>query len=160
MPAPTWNRSRLRAFAGRLATACLLLGAGAGAAAAPADDPSIAIELNRLEDMEGGCRISFVLTNALPVSVEAMSIEAVLFAPNGGVERFLLLKTRPLPQGRTRVQQFDVASTGCGDIGQILLNDVTACTGDGLDAAGCLTALRPSSRTAIPFVTALTPTGD
>jgi|GEM_PF-453786 len=121
------------------------------------DGGEITVELNRLEDVEKACRLSFVFTNTLPVAVEGLAIEAVLFDANGQVDRFLLLKARPLAPAKTRVQQFDVGQATCPEIGSVLLNDVTACAGDGLDAAACLDAVRPTSRADVPFDTALTP---
>jgi hypothetical protein len=130
----------------------------AGAAPAIAGDKSLEIELNRLEAVDNGCRLSFVLTNNMDVSVDALSMEAVLFDPDGRVDRFLLLKARPLPSGRTRVQQFDVGDTSCGRIARVLLNDITACAGDGLTPPACLDAIQPTSRADVPFTTALTAT--
>ncbi len=141
----------------------LLLLAGIGLAfPAPASAENtavgdITVELNRLEDVEKGCRLSFVFTNTMPVAVEGLAIEAVLFNADGQVDRFLLLKARPLSPAKTRVQQFDVGQATCSGIGSVLLNDVTACAGDGLDAAACLDAVKPTSRAAVPFATALTP---
>ncbi len=54
-----------------------------------------------------------------------------------------------------------VAGTEAGkEFSRVLLNDVTACAGEGLDARACLDAIRPTSRADIPFTTALSPTGD
>jgi hypothetical protein len=137
--------------------AFLLLLAGIGPTAA--SDASISIELNRLETVEQNCRLSFVLTNGLPTDVDALSIEAVLFDTDGVVHRFLLLKARPLPPGKTRVQQFDVGDTDCAGIGSILLNDITDCAGEGLSPAACLEAIRPTSKADIPFTASMPPGG-
>ncbi len=129
----------------------------AGAAPAIAADGGLGIELNRLEPVDSGCRLSFVLTNTMDVSVDALSMEAVLFDGEGRVDRFLLLKARPLPAGRTRVQQFDVGETSCDRIARVLLNDVTACAGGGLTPQSCLESIRPTSRSGVPFTTTLAP---
>lgn len=138
--------------------ALLLLLACIGPAAATTPDsdvPRVDIELNRLEQLDGGCRLTLMLTNGLPAAIDALSIEAVLFDGDGRVERFLLLKTRPLAMGRTRVQQFDVRDLACEAIGRMLLNDVTECAGEGLDPATCLAAIRVTSRGEIAFVSAV-----
>lgn len=152
------SRSRLSFLAAIAMLALPLLPVGAGSA--NGEETAILVELNRLETVETACRLSFVLTNGLDVSIETLSVEAVLFDTDDRVDRFLLLKTRPLPSGRTRVQQFDVASPSCGRIARILLNDVTACSGDGLTPSACLAALRPASRADVPFTTVLAPMGD
>ncbi|MEJ8572603.1 hypothetical protein [Microbaculum marinum] len=141
-----------------LATAALLLLAGCGPAAATSE--TVTIELNRLEDVQGGCRLSYVLTNGLPVSVEALALEVVLFDTDGRVDRFLLFKARPLPVAKTRVQQFEIGDTACGAIGRVLLNDVTDCAGEGLSPGSCLAAIRTQSRADVPFVSTLSPDGD
>lgn len=141
----------------------LLLLTSIGSAAAASE--TITIELNRLEDVESGCRMSFVMTNGLKEPVEGITMEAVLFDRDGIVARFLLLKSRPMPVGKTRVQQFDVANTACDALGQVLLNDVTACAGQAptsepLTPERCLEAIETASRASIPFSTTLTPSSD
>lgn len=157
-PVP-WGRGKIRRPAGRswwpnaiAGTVLLLL---AATAPAMAGDGGLDIDLNRLEAVDGGCRLSFVLTNTMDVSVDALTMEAVLFDGEGRVDRFLLLKAWSLPAGRTRVQRFDVGETSCERIVRVLLNDVTACAGDGLAPAACLEAIRPASRSGIPFTTTL-----
>ncbi len=138
--------------------ALLLLLACIGPAAATTPETDAArldVELNRLEQTDGGCRLTMMFTNGLPASIDALSIEAVLFDSEGRVERFLLLKTRPLATGRTRVQQFDVRDIACGMIGRALLNDVTECDGEGLNPAMCLAAINVTSRSEVAFVSAV-----
>lgn len=127
---------------------------------AAASNPQITIELNRLEDVPNSCRLSFVLTNGLTVPVDALTIETVLFDQNGRVDRFLLLKARPLPVGKTRVQQFDVGQASCGAIGRVLLNDVTECAGEALGPAICLSAIKTDSKTEVPFVSTMSPSDE
>lgn len=147
------NPARGKVFAG------LFLAAGLGLAAAPAwsADEGISIELNRLEPVEDACRISLVFTNALPVPVESLAIETVLFNTGATVERFLVLKSRPLLPKKIRVQQFDVRGVPCDRFGKLLLNDVKACKAGELDSAACLDRLKPSSRDQkVPFVSTVT----
>jgi hypothetical protein len=141
-----------------LVRALLLLLACIGPAAATTSDKPPArldLELNRLEDMDGGCRLTLMFTNGLDAAIEAMSIETVLFDPEGRVIRFLLLKPRPLSPGRTRVQQFDIRDLACPAIARVLLNDVTDCVGEGLDPAICLAAINVTSRDGVAFVPAV-----
>lgn len=134
-----------------LAVASVLL-AAAGPAAAAESKGAISIELNRLQDVEGSCRLSLVFTNGLPATVSSLSIETVLFDKSGQVDRFLVLKSRPLPAGKIRVQQFDVEGAKCGQFGRLLLNDVRDCAAGELKDAACLERIRPSSRAEMPFV--------
>lgn len=125
---------------------CILAGA-----AARAEESGIGIELNRLQTVKEACRISLVFTNNLEEPVEELTIEIVLFNADGAVERFLVLKSNPLPEGKIRVQQFDADGLSCDSIGRVLLNDVPACKIEGLERTACLEAIRPSSRTDADF---------
>jgi len=150
---------------GSAAGAILALTAFFGAApdnlalALDAERPSLGIELNRLQDKGSACRLSLVFTNGMVEAISALTIETVLFDKNGSVERFLVLKSRPLPPGKIRVQQFDVRGVKCDSIGKLLLNDVKECKSGSLDAASCLELIRPSSRTGIPFISTAMPSG-
>lgn len=121
-----------------------------------AQDASVGIELNRLQEVEGACRISLVFTNGLAQAVEALSIETVLFNKDGAVERFLVLKPNPLPSGKVRVQQFDLKGLGCDGVGKVLLNDVKECKIEGVSPDDCLGVIKPSSRTDADFYSSTT----
>lgn len=125
--------------------ACLVL-AGIGGKASAQDTPSIAVELNRLQQTDATCRLSLVFTNLLPVAIDALELETVLFDTEGRAGRFLILKSQPLVPGKVRVHQYDLDDTSCEAIGSVLINDVIACDGDGLNPAGCLSRLDVSSR--------------
>jgi len=116
------------------------------------DDGKISIELNRVSEVKDACRMSFVFTNGLEVPVETLLIETVLFNKEQSVERFLVLKSRPLSPRKIRVQQFDVRGVACGRLGKLLLNDIKDCKTGDLTAAGCLEKIVPSSRTDVPFI--------
>lgn len=142
----------MRLAAALLAGAVLLHGA-----AARADDGTIGIELNRLQQVEDACRISLVFTNRLEQPVETLSIETVLFNAQGAVERFLVLKSNPLGPGKIRAQQFDATGLACESIGRLLLNDVKECEGADLTRQACLEAIEPSSRTEVDFISTTAP---
>lgn len=120
--------------------------------AAWGDEGFISIELNRVSEAKGACRLSFVFTNNMDIAVEALSIETVLFNKKGSVERFLVMKSRPLSPKKIRVQQFDIRSVKCESMGRILLNDVKHCKVSTLTQQECLDRIKPNSRTDVPFV--------
>jgi len=115
-------------------------------------ESNLSIELNRLSPVKDACRMSFVFTNGLDVSIDELSIETVLFNKSESVERFLVLKSRPLTPKKIRVQQFDVRGVSCDAFGKLLLNDVKGCSGGGMSAADCLARIKPSSRADVPFI--------
>ena len=153
----SWQRRVWRSTASCIALGlALLLSAAANAIGAETTGRSISIELNRAQEQRAACRLSFVFTNGVGQPVAKLAIETVLFNTKGQVERFVVLRSRPLPKNKIRAQQFDVKGVKCGDLGRILLNDVKACTIPGVDLADCLGLMRTSSRAGIPFISTTT----
>lgn len=111
-----------------------------------ADTPSLVLELNAVAEQEAGCRITFVATNMLGADLSALVLEAVIFTPDGLVDRLALLDFQDLPQARPRVRQFDLPGLSCDRIGQVLINAVGTCTADGLPSAACTDAIQVASR--------------
>lgn len=112
-------------------------------AAGTAQAQDLQIDLNTLDAQPGACRLTFVASNTTEFSIERLVIEAVLFTKAGRVAQFTLFDFAALPMGRQRVRQFDVAGLACDDLGQVLLNGVSAC--DGADPAACAASLKPES---------------
>lgn len=111
-----------------------------------AQAPALHLELNAVEDQQGGCRVTFVATNRLEADIAALVVEAVIFTPDGLVDRLALLDFQTLPQTRPRVRQFDLPALTCDGIGQVLINAVGTCTATGIDPAACGAAMAVSSR--------------
>ena len=111
-----------------------------------AEAPKLSLELNAVADQDSGCRITFVATNTLGADISALVVEAVILTPDGLVDRLALLDFQTLPQARPRVRQFDLPGLPCDRIGQMLINAVGTCTGDGLPPDGCAAAMTLSSR--------------
>ena len=138
-----------------LAAALSVSGTGiakAQEAASPPDAPFLSIELNRLEQQTGTCRLTFVAQNGLGVDVSAIVIETVLFDRTDQVIDLTLFDFQGLPDGSPRVRQFDLAAVDCASLGRVLLNDVHACTGANLTPEVCADGLRWSSRTDVEVV--------
>ena len=111
-----------------------------------AETPSLGLELNAVTEQDAGCRVTFVATNGLGADLAALVLEAVIFTPEGQVDRLALLDFQTLPQTRPRVRQFDLPGLACGRIGQVLINAVGTCTGAGLAPDACAQAISVSSR--------------
>lgn len=111
------------------------------------------LELNSAADTDAGdCRLTYVATNRTTVGLDQASYEVAVFDGNGIVSRILVLAFGALPEGKTRVVQFDIAGQTCGNTSRIVVNDVAACvpsSGDG--GAVCLDALTTASRAPIQF---------
>lgn len=139
--------NRLRA--GLLALPVLLAATGIAAGENRGDMPQpgdLSLQLNTLETVERGCRLTFVMHNGLGQAIEALGVELALFAPDGGVSAIIALDAGALPAKKTQVQRFVAPDVACADIARVLLNDLTRCDGEGLSPAFCIARLRVSSR--------------
>ncbi|MEP5754993.1 MAG: hypothetical protein ABJ359_09075 [Nitratireductor sp.] len=140
--------------ASRILTAILALSPVAGGPALAqtgAPGPSLTLELNAIEPGDGVCRFTFVIANRLGAALDKAAFEIVLFDKAGLVDRLVTLDFKALPQGKTKVRQFDLPGVDCEGIGRVLVNDATRCEGAGVDATACLRTLEPATRTAIEF---------
>jgi hypothetical protein len=118
----------------------IILALAVACPAAAQDAGRIALDLNRLDQVDTACRLTFVADNAL-APLAALALETVLFDQAGRVAALTLFDFGDLPQGSRRVRQFDVAGLDCADVGQVLVNGVASCTGDGMETAICAQAL-------------------
>lgn len=112
---------------------------------------AINLELNALEPSDKGCRIAFVVQNGLAQDIDKAAFEIALFDGQGLVDRLLVLDFQDLPAEKTKVRRFDLAEADCAQISRVLVNDATACEGQGVEAGTCIAALAPTTRTKIIF---------
>ncbi|WP_075221403.1 hypothetical protein [Acuticoccus yangtzensis] len=132
--------------------AAMLAGPAWAETAAPTPAaPNLGLSLNSLQTEGSACRVTFVATNAMGVEVDDLGIEVAIFRKGGALERLMRLNLGHFLDGKTRVRQFDLAGTDCTAVEAILINDVTACDGDGLDPLVCLRAITATSNTDTGF---------
>lgn len=117
-----------------------------GLAYAETEKPSLTLEFNALEKSETGCRFTFLITNDFPGTLTRAAFEMALFKPDGVVERLTVLDFKDLPAGKTKVTRFNLPNVDCEKIGRILVNELTDCEGDNVDAAICRAALKVQSK--------------
>lgn len=108
----------------------------------------LTLELNALTPSDSGCRVTFLATNRLGTELARSAFEIALFGAGGGIERLVSLDFKAMPEGKTRVLQFDIGELGCDTVSRVLINDVVACEGAGLDPKVCLGGLSTVSRLA------------
>ncbi len=142
-----------RLQAAGLAVAVMISAGFTARAQAQDADPQAAltVELNALQPSERGCRFTFVATNALGGELTKAAFELVLFDTEGKVSRLTVVDFKDLPQGKTKVRQFDFAGLDCTKIGRVLINDSTECAGAGIDAKACIQKLKTQTRTEVVF---------
>ena len=128
----------MRRILGVLTTLCVLLAASAAAAA-----DLIGLELNTAETADNRCRLTYVIENKTERAIDSIKLDLVMFNPEGIVQRRMVIEMGPVRAAKTTVKTF-AADGDCGQIGAILVNDVTACAPP--DAGACLDGLALSSR--------------
>jgi len=141
----------------RFSVACLMLLASPFIAAAQEaeaeQETRLAIELNALAPSERGCRVTFVAANHLEGDLDRAAYELAFFDTDGLVARLAVVDFLDLVQGRTKVRQFEFAGMDCDAIGRILINDLAECSGNGVEAASCMSRLMLDNKTSIQFGT-------
>jgi hypothetical protein len=116
------------------------------------DRPVLSLDLNALEQVGPACRLVFVTTNKTGVEISELSLETVLFNSAGTVDRFALFDFQALPRGKTRVRQFDLPDSRCGDIGRVLINGVASCKGETLKGNECVEHLELKSTSSTEII--------
>ena len=113
--------------------------------------PALRVELNATQPTDNGCRFTFVVTNALQGELANAAFELVLFDKADMVSRLTIVDFKDLPQGKTKVRQFDFSGVDCNKLGRVLVNDATQCVGDGIETGACIRGLETETRTEIRF---------
>jgi hypothetical protein len=121
--------------------ATMLLLIAAAAHAAP-NDP-IRVELNLAESVQSKCRLSFLIENKSDTPIERLTPDLAIFNREGIIQRRLVAEMGPVYRSKTIIKTFEIEGE-CGQIGSILVNDITACTPG--DPGLCLDRLVLSSR--------------
>jgi len=140
-----WQSGPRRHRAGWRVCAVLFALLRMDAATPAASDAPIHIELNSAESVQNRCRLSFVVENKADTAIDSLKLDLAVFGRDGAIERRLVVEMGPVRAAKTMVRAFDV-ETECGQIGSILLNDVTASAPG--DPGTCLDRLTLSSRPA------------
>jgi len=112
----------------------------------------LSLELNALDTTAKGCQLTFVMQNRLGARLEALRFELAVFNSAGRVNTVITLDAGSLPEEKTRVARFVVSDLACPEVGRVLLNDISACKGQGMTPAICLAKMRVSSRAEAAFI--------
>lgn len=135
-----------------MAVACLCSGLLLLSVHARAEERGLAIELNKVEDLDGGCLASLVFQNSLGVALDRFNLELILFDSGGVIVQRLMIDLAPLRDGKTRVAQFRLYDGPCSNLSRVLVNDVPACRAEGDGELDCLAGLSVFSRSEIDLV--------
>lgn len=115
---------------------------------AQASEGRLSLDLNRIDPLEGACRLTFLAENALGDDLGALSLETVLIDTAGRVERLTLFEFGALPDGVPRVRQFDIPGLACESLGRVLINGVADCSA----GVACAEGLELTTRTDVEVI--------
>ncbi|WP_328805903.1 hypothetical protein [Salipiger abyssi] len=121
-------------------------------AAQDAAPTGLSLELNAQEQVEKGCKLSFLARNGFDGDIAKAVFETVLFDGDGQVERLTLFDFGTLPAGKPRLRQFVVPGLQCDALGQILINGASTCEAGTLGAGACGEGLTLTSRTDVEMM--------
>lgn len=145
----TTNRKQFQTAAAAVATmGCAVVAATITHAA---DAPLLAVELNKLETYEKGCRAYVVVNNAGEQAFQTVKVDLVLFQPDGVIARRFAVDLGPLKATKKTVKLFDVEGLACDKIASVLVNDVMECKADSGVIPDCLTKISLSSVAGAPL---------
>ncbi len=144
----TYRQPGLNAAAAVMTLAPAILGAAPSYAA---DAPLLAVELNKLETYEKGCRAYVVINNAGEQAFQTVKVDLVLFQPDGVIARRFAVDLGPLKSVKKTVKLFDVEGLACDKIASVLVNDVMECKADSGVIPDCLTKISLSSVAGAPL---------
>ena len=124
------------------------------AGAAIAQDSSINIELNNISARNDVCQVYIRVRNQTDAAYSAFKIDLAFFDKTGVINDRVLIDLAPLRASKTSIHVFDMPDLDCGNVSEVLLNDITECVAaEGTTApADCFAAVKLSSRGDIAFV--------
>lgn len=141
--------ARLHVAASALLLATLPCIAQASPPAPPAG--GFSLELNRLDTIDGSCRVTVVEKNETNAAFASLKLDLVVFDGEGIVTKRVGVDAGPLKAGRTVVKTFDMKGLACESVGRVLINDVLACDAAGIAEDACIDVVEPRSRVSATF---------
>ena len=128
-------------------TAITLSTASVWAADQPAATPSLgpALELNKLEATDKGCRAYMVVNNTTDTVFQSYKLDLVLFQTDGVIGRRFALDLAPVKAQKKSVKLFELDGVACDKIGSFLINDVMDCKAETGVAENCMQKLTTST---------------
>lgn len=133
----------------RHAAAALMLAASLALSPVAAAAGGVALELNKLETTEKGCRVYVVVNNAGDTAYQSFKLDLVLFQPDGVIGKRLALDLAPIRAQKRTVKLFDFDGVPCDRIGSLLVNDMLECRTEAGQQGDCLAGLAVSSLTSV-----------
>ncbi len=121
----------------------------AAATTAPSTAGQVAVELNKLETFDKGCRAYIVVNNTSDTAYQTLKLDLVLFQTDAVIGRRFALDLAPLKAQKKSVKLFEIDAMACDKIGSFLINDVIECKSEQGPVDGCLQRITTSALTKV-----------
>lgn len=139
----------LRRLLGRVVLTLTVLGLGVTSAAA--QTPRLLLELNKVESSNEGCQFHIVIRNNTGSDIEVLGADLVFFDQNGVMANRSNVSFGKVKSNKTLFRTFIFPNLNCGDVGQVLVNEVLQCQFARETQIDCLEVMDVSSRADIEF---------
>ena len=139
----------LRRLLGRVVLTLTVLGLGVTSAAA--QTPRLLLELNKVESSNEGCQFHIVIRNNTGSDIEVLGADLVFFDQNGVMANRSNVSFGKVKSNKTLFRTFIFPNLNCGDVGQVLVNEVLQCQLARETQIDCLAVMDVSSRADIEF---------
>jgi hypothetical protein len=109
------------------------------------------LELNKIEQTDSGCRLTFKSTNRMPAKLESFSLEVYLLDPKGVALQSVQFSFGAIAASKARFAKFDLKDRPCKDIGGVFINEFKSCMADKDIAQQCRDTLILNNLTTVSF---------
>jgi len=116
---------------------------------AQAQESSLSLELNRMDQQGEACRFDWRVTNRSPSSIQDFAADFVLFDKQGVNIARMSIPFGWLAREKSVLRSFQLSPFDCALVGEVLFNEVAACTAD--PELDCVAVIGVSSRATVPL---------
>lgn len=124
------------------------------AGSAVAQDAELNIELNSIAARENVCQVFIRVRNQGDTGYSAFKIDLAFFDKEGVINDRVLVDLAPLRPQKNSIHVFDMPELDCGNVGEVLLNDITECSAadGGPSPSNCFDAVSLTTKGDVSFV--------
>ena len=116
---------------------------------AQAEEKSLSLELNRMDQQGEACRFDWRVTNRSPSSIQDFAADFVLFGKEGVNIARMSIPFGALAREKSVLRSFQLSPFDCDLVGEVLFNEVVACQAE--PELDCIAAIGVSSRATVPL---------
>lgn len=98
-----------------------------GATVPRAQETGLELELNKAEQYDGGCRLTFRAGNHFKTRLEGFTVELYLLDPKGVALQSVQFTFGAVAASKARFAKFDLKDRKCTEIGAIFVNEFKSC---------------------------------